>query len=113
MQEQIDAGEWSEDHFVISSFKWNELEDMRALHPSVSIAVLTDDNPLDALLMAKKLEAIAINPHYKLLTKENVHLIQNAGYKVLPWTVNEEEDIKKMKEIGVDGVFTNYPERAF
>lgn len=113
MQEQIDAGKWSEDHFVISSFKWNELEDMRALHPNVSIAVLTDDNPLDALLMAKKLEAIAINPYYKLLTKENVQLIHNAGYKVLPWTVNEEEDIKKMKEIGVDGVFTNYPERAF
>jgi glycerophosphoryl diester phosphodiesterase len=28
------------------------------------------------------------------------------------FTVDHPEDIKKMRELGVDGVFTNYPERV-
>jgi glycerophosphoryl diester phosphodiesterase len=45
------------------------------------------------------------------LTQKNIKKIQDAGFKVYPWTVNEPEDIKKMIEIGVDAVITDYPER--
>ena len=29
--------------------------------------------------------------------------------KVIPWTVNEKKDMKKMIEMGVDGIITDYP----
>ncbi|MDF0715198.1 glycerophosphodiester phosphodiesterase [Muricauda sp. 334s03] len=103
---------WSLDNFVISSFKWDELKDMRGANKDIKIAVLTSDDPLGAIEVAKELDAVAINPNYKTLTKENTAKIQSEGLKVYTWTVNEPEDIQKMMEFGVDGIITNYPERV-
>ncbi|MDX1363258.1 glycerophosphodiester phosphodiesterase [Arenibacter latericius] len=102
---------WPLDKFLISSFKWEELKRMRALNPQIGIAILTDKDPLQAISIAEDLKAIAINPYYKTLTLENVDKIQKAGFKVYPYTINEKEDIKSMKQMGVDGIITNYPER--
>ena len=103
---------WSLDQFVISSFRWDELEKMRELNPAVAIAVLTEKDPLDAIPMAEKLGAIAVNPWYKNLTQEAVDAIHAKGFKVYTYTVNEVEDIAQMKAMGVDGIFCNYPDRA-
>ncbi len=108
----ISEHEWDLENFVISSFKWEELRKMRKRNPDIAIAVLTEENPLDALEVAKELNAVAINPWYKTLTKENVRKIQQKGFKVFTYTVNETEDIQKMTDFGVDGIFTNYPDRA-
>ncbi len=103
---------WTLDNFLISSFKWNELREMRAINTSVPIAILTEDDPADAIFIAKELKAEAINPYFKKLTPENKVQIHEAGFKIYTWTVNEPEDILAMKELGVDGIITNYPERV-
>ena len=72
---------------------------------------MTEENPTDALIMGKKLKAVAINPWWKTLTKENVELIQEEGFKIYTYTVNEPDDIKMVTELGVDGIFCNFPER--
>jgi len=103
---------WSPENFVISSFKWDELKAMREKNKDIKIAVLTEKNPLEAIEVAKELNAFAINPNFRTLTKENTSKIQSEGFKVYTWTVNEPEDIQKMTEFGVDGIITNYPERV-
>ncbi len=103
---------WNIDNFIISSFKWDELQAMRAINKDVKIAVLTSEDPLQALEVAKELDAVAINPNYKTLTQNNTAKIQSEGLKVYTWTVNEHEDIQRMTEFGVDGIITNYPERV-
>ncbi|WP_097043889.1 glycerophosphodiester phosphodiesterase [Flagellimonas pacifica] len=103
---------WSPDSFIISSFKWDELRAYRELNKDIKIAVLTEEDPLQAIPVAKELSADAINPNFKTLTEENVGGMQKAGFKIYTWTVNEPEDIQKMKDFGVDGIITNYPERA-
>ncbi len=103
---------WSPENFIISSFKWNELEDMREYNDSIQIAVLTSEDPLKAITKAKELKATAINPQFESLTQENVNQIHEEGLKVYTWTVNEPADIEKMKSFGVDGIITNYPERV-
>lgn len=102
---------WPLDKFLISSFKWEELRRMRTLNPQIGIAVLTDKDPLQAMDIAAELGALAINPYYKTLSLENVDKMQEAGFKVYPYTINEPADIKSMKQMGVDGIITNYPER--
>ena len=102
---------WKLEDFVISSFHWNTLKRMRELHPTIAIAVLTEEDPLDAIPVAKELNAIAVNPDFEKLTPENVLAIKEAGFKIYTWTVNEEQDIIKVKRMGVDGIFTNFPER--
>ncbi|WP_203532314.1 glycerophosphodiester phosphodiesterase family protein [Muricauda sp. TY007] len=108
----IEKEGWSPENFVISSFKWDELKAMRAKNKDIKIAVLTSEDPLEAIEVAKELKAVAINPNFKTLTKENVAKIQAEGLKVYTWTVNAPEDIQEMTEFGVDGIITNYPERV-
>ena len=31
------------------------------------------------------------------------------GMKIIPWTVNTVDEMKKMKALGVDGIITDYP----
>ena len=112
MNYYIEKNNWSPANFLISSFNWAELREMRKYNPNVAIAVLTEDNPLDAIPFAKELNAVAINPYFKKLDIEVANEIRDAGFKIYTWTVNEPKDIDAMKQIGVDGIITNFPERV-
>lgn len=112
MNYYIEKENWTPENFIISSFNWDELKDMRKFNPDVAIAVLTEDNPADAIPIAKELNAVAINPYFKKLDQEVANEIHDAGFKIYTWTVNEPADIDAMKRIGVDGIITNYPERV-
>jgi glycerophosphoryl diester phosphodiesterase len=103
---------WKKEDFVISSFLWNELTVYRNLDNAMYIAVLTEDNPLDAIPTAQALNAFAINAWYKTLTPANIKTIHKECFKVYAYTVNEIPNIQQMKKWGVDGVFCNYPERV-
>ncbi|NJB36731.1 glycerophosphodiester phosphodiesterase [Croceivirga sp. JEA036] len=103
---------WEWKNIVISSFNWEELRRLRKLNPEIAIAVLTEEDPVAAIAVAKELNAVAINPYFEELTQEKVDKIQSEGFKVFTWTVNEPAAIKKMQEFGVDGIITNYPDRV-
>ena len=111
MDYYINKKNWSPANFIISSFNWDELKEMRRLNPDVAIAVLTEENPIDAIPIAKELKAVAINPYFKKLDLEVANQIHAAGFKIYTWTVNEPKDIDAMKKIAVDGIITNFPER--
>lgn len=108
----IGKGKWQLSDFIISSFKWEELESMRKIDAQIPIAILIDKDPLKAIPIAKELKAEAINPNFKALNPQNTLAIKEAGFKIYPWTVNEPEEINTMKRFGVDGIITNYPERV-
>ncbi|MBT6128066.1 MAG: glycerophosphodiester phosphodiesterase [Flavobacteriaceae bacterium] len=103
---------WRADQFIISSFNWEELKLFYGLNQEVPIAVLTNADPLDALPIAQEVNAQAINPNFKALNEKNVKKIQQAGYKVFPYTINNPKDIQKMMFLKVDGIITDYPERV-
>tara|TARA_B100001175_G_scaffold279801_1_gene257218 strand:- start:11 stop:739 length:729 start_codon:yes stop_codon:yes gene_type:complete len=108
----IKEKKWRTDQFIISSFNWEELKLFYQFNQKIPIAVLTDADPLDALSMAQEVKAQAINPNFKALNEKNVKKIQQAGYKVFPYTINEPKDIDKMLTLEVDGIITDYPERV-
>ena len=112
MKYYIEQKNWSPDNFIISSFNWDELKDMRKYNSNVAIAVLTEEDPLEAIPVAKELNAVAINPYFKKLDEEKAEAIHDAGFKIYTWTVNEPADIEAMKNVGVDGIITNFPERV-
>lgn len=104
---------WKLSDFMISSFNWNELAITRNVNKEIAIGVLTDNAPEDAIPIAQKLDALAINPNFGKLTRESILLIKEAGFQIYTWTVNEEQDILKMKRLNVDAIFTNFPERIY
>ena len=112
LQNYFEQGIWSADKILVSSFNWDELKLFYQVNKEVPIAILTEDDPLDAIPIAMSLHAKAINPDHRSLTKENVSKIQKEGLQVFPWTVNQPEEISALIELGVDGIITDYPERV-
>jgi len=111
IEHYFETSNWEAKNVFISSFDWNELDQFYELNKKVAIAVLTEDDPIDAIPVAKRLAAFAINPDFKTLTEANIKKMHEAGFKVYPWTVNEPDDIAHMIAIGVDALITDFPER--
>lgn len=103
---------WKNEDFLISSFRWDELEAVRKFNPDIPVGVLTEEDPLLALEEARQLNAEAVIADYNTLTEANVAAIRQEGFNVYAWTVNETQDIERMKDLEVDGIITNYPERV-
>ena len=97
--------------FIVSSFQREELMVMRDINPNIHLGILTQASVTQAWRWAEEFSAKAIHPHFSLLTESNVKKAQQAGYKVYTWTVNEPEDIERMKLYEVDGIMSDYPER--
>ncbi len=52
------------------------------------------------------------SPNYKVLTEPSLKHAHELGIKVIPWTINDKEVMEKMISWGVDGIITDYPDRA-
>ncbi|MCM0665063.1 glycerophosphodiester phosphodiesterase [Flavobacterium tyrosinilyticum] len=111
IEEYISVKNWNYNHFIISSFEWNMLEETSNLNPNIPIGVLTEEDIDIALAFAEKIKAKAIHPDFQLLNKENVHQMQEKGFLVLPWTVNTKEDIQKVKSYNVNGIISDNPDK--
>lgn len=54
-----------------------------------------------------------LSPNFKTLKQKTVEDLHAKSVKVIPWTVNEISDMKKVMALGVDGLITDYPDRFF
>ena len=99
--------------FIISSFRWDELKKIRSINKDVPIAILVDSlyKIDDAIKLAKQINAVALNPNNKFITKGIVNKIQSNNIKVYPYTINTPKNIRRMRSMGVDAIITDYPER--
>ena len=52
------------------------------------------------------------SPYFKELDKSKVSKLNLLGIRVIPWTINDIEDMKAIKAMGCDGLITDYPNRA-
>ncbi|MHC0439922.1 glycerophosphodiester phosphodiesterase [Flavobacterium sp. 3-210] len=111
IDEYVSEKDWKYEHFIISSFDWNALLEVHNLDSKIPIGVLTETDLNLALAFAETIKAKAINPYYHLLTEENTKQMQQKGFLVLPWTVNIEEDIQKIKSYKVNGIITDFPDK--
>lgn len=111
IEEYIADQKWNYGHFIVSSFNWDLLQETSNLNSNITIGVLTEEDVEKALAFAELIEAEAIHPDYQLLNLENVQEMQEKGFLVLPWTVNNPEDIQKIKSYHVDGIISDFPDR--
>ena len=97
----------------LQSFDVRVLRQIRRQSPHMPIALLVDENEdiwRKISSLDTKLPEI-ISPYYKLLDSIVVRNLRAEKFKIIPWTVNKEEDIKQMISWQVDGIITDYPNR--
>lgn len=111
IEKYISEKNWKYEHFIVSSFDWNMLQETSNLNRQIPIGVLTEEDINTALAFAEKIKAKAIHPDFQLLNTENTKQIQEKGFLVFPWTVNTEEEIRKVKNYKVNGIISDNPDK--
>jgi glycerophosphoryl diester phosphodiesterase len=103
---------WKAEDFIISSFHLQELKDFKASIPSIRLGSLirriTDTSVSEAI----DIGAFSLHPSIRVASPDLVTQAHELGLKVFVYTVNRKRALKKMETLGVDGVITNYPDRA-
>ena len=111
LEEYVHNRGFSYNNIIVSSFQQEELEAIHAVAPQIPLGILTQASVTEAWDWAERYSAKALHPHFSLLTEINVRKAQEAGYKIFTWTVNDPDDIARMRAYGVDGIISDYPER--
>lgn len=111
LQRHVAAG-WPAKHFLVSSFHLPELQAFKQAAPDIPVAVLVCGVPLDWARAAIELGAAALNIDAEFADPQLIAAAQRHGLRVYAYTVNEPEDMRALRALGVDGVFTDYPERV-
>lgn len=101
-----------ESRFTIQSFDWRVLRYIHKKYPEIRLVALSEDK----ILPEKDIERLGFKPYifspfYQDLKKNHVDAFHEMGVKVIPWTVNSVEDMRRIKSLGVDGIITDYPNR--
>jgi len=80
--------------------------------PEFSIGALTACYPVDYAKFAEQLNAYSVHINVNFIRKYFISDTHKRGLKVFVYTVDELEDIKAIKALGVDGIFSNFPTRT-
>jgi glycerophosphoryl diester phosphodiesterase len=100
---------WRE-RVVVSSFHVRYLARLRRLDPAIAIGILVHPWSTEtALARATRFNAVSIHPPARVVTTQLVQRFHDAGYAILPYTVDRLKDKRRLTRMGVDGFFTNAP----
>ncbi len=100
------------DRTLFSSFSDEVLLELRELSSVARLGVLVDPRAPDAVFeRAEAVGAEAINPHFVLVKPELVDSAHTRGLAVYVYTVDDPAQMRDLLELGVDGIFSNYPDR--
>jgi glycerophosphoryl diester phosphodiesterase len=97
---------------LFSSFEDAYLSALGGAEPAARRALLLSPRSAERPLeRARAVGAEAINPWLGLATRELIDAAHAEGLAVYVFTVNREEDMRRLLALGVDGMFTDYPDR--
>jgi len=123
------------DKIIFSSFDWRILREIKNQNPHAPRAYLTElqqpetknsetiydqspwidfmplKNPIEIPRLIASLGGQAWHPYFKDISKKMIEISHEENLAVNVWTVNDEDDMLKMIEYGVDGIITDYPLR--
>ena len=99
------------DWVIIQSFDPRVLNIMRDIYPQIKTSFLVENKEgLAANLQKLNFVPTIYSPHYTLVNPELVEAVQARGMKIIPWTVNEQAEMLRLKQMGVDGLISDYPD---
>lgn len=125
------------DRVTIQSFDWRTLRIVRRLAPAIPTVCLTaerdwldnlqigqpgaspwtagidvDDHDGSPAQAVKAAGCAVWSPYFRDLTPPRLAEAHAHGLQVVVWTVDQPADIKRLADMGVDGIITDYPDRA-
>ncbi|ANU26146.1 glycerophosphodiester phosphodiesterase [Planococcus versutus] len=99
---------------IIQSFSEDSLQIVKKLNPIIPLIQLIS-YPIQATVSKAELAhiksyAVGVGMNYKRIDQAYIRKVQEQELLIHPYTVNKREDMKRMIDWGVTGLFTNYPD---
>ncbi len=94
---------------LISSFKEREVLDAKRVMPDAPVSGIFDVFAPGEVPAYRKMGYRCISLKMKTVTQELVARCHEANIKVYVWTVDGEEDMRKLVSWGVDAIYSNDP----
>ncbi len=104
-----DAGEAA--RTVVLSFDAQTLAAIRRLDPTLMTGLLVDDPHLNPVERATSVGARQLALRGDLVTPERLAEARRRDLQVVTWTINHPAHMQALIAAGVDGIFTDYPDR--
>jgi glycerophosphoryl diester phosphodiesterase len=97
---------------TVQSFDTRPLQVLHQKYPKQTLSYLTANKDSFADNIAKLgFTPQVISPYYTSIDSNFVNQAHEAKVQVLPWTVNDEDSMKKMADLKVDGMISDYPDK--
>lgn len=95
---------------LYSSYDFSVLAHLRKLDPNTFTGLLLNEWEAHYLAKAKELNCYSVHLPRSEITSHGVNFIQSAGYKVLSFVANEPEVARNLLNIGVNSIFSDFPD---
>lgn len=98
---------------TIQAFDPRALQVVHRKYPGVVTSLLIEGNDkrtLDEQLQQLGYTPPVYSPHFSLVNAALVEACHKKGIRVIPWTVNNIEEMKRLKDLKVEGIITDYPD---
>jgi len=102
------------DRLTVQCFDTRALEYMHQKWPELILSFLTEaEEGTDAQAIMSKLSFKPAwwSPHYSEVTPENVDWCHTNGIGVVPWTVDDPAEMRRLVQCGVEAIISNYPDK--
>jgi len=100
------------DRVVFSCFEPAVLERLRRTSPGAALGVLWEDAPIaEAVRWARRVDARALHLRKDAVSPAALDRTAAAGLPIRVWTVNDPGEFERLAALGVEAVFTDFPER--
>ncbi len=103
------------DRMMVSSFDPSVLLQLHHRVPEIALAYIFHDEQTWAARsgwVGRAIGVSLVHPQHTLCTPAKVKAWHTAGMPINAWTVDDPAELRRLAEIGVDGVFSNDPAAA-
>ncbi|MFT5143970.1 MAG: glycerophosphoryl diester phosphodiesterase [Rhodothermales bacterium] len=108
---RVVTGEGIRDRTTIQSFDPRALEAMHVRDAGQTLSYLVDNIASVATNLAQlSFSPATYSPSHRRVNSAMVLQLHEAGMRVIPWTVNDEATMRRLIDLGVDGLITDYPD---
>lgn len=96
---------------VIQSFDKRTIQIINKKYPKVKTSFLVaNKKSYEENIADLGFKPFIISPVWQMVNEEMVLKAHAEGVKIIPWTANNADDIKKLKAMNVDGIISDYPD---
>jgi glycerophosphoryl diester phosphodiesterase len=102
-----------EKYVMVQSFDVRALQEIKKFPRKFPLSLLVmNKDGIEANIRRLGFQPDIYSPHFSLVDEATVQYCRQNGMKIIPWTVNEASDMENLKKLNLDGVITDYPNRA-